>query len=297
MHYADDELLVRMATAWNRRKMRRTPAVSTARTAVAHLTPAIVITGGSRGIGIALAHRFAAAGYRVAIIARSPEALALAATQITAATHQPVLPIACDITAPDAFAEITRALTDAGLYCDTLVNNAGIGLSGPFAKADEVALGELLALNVTTLTKLCRKALPDMLARQRGGILNIASLGGYAPGPNQAAYYASKSYVLALTEALAVESSGYGVRITVVAPGPVDTDFHASMGAESALYRKLLPSLSAEQVAQAAFRGHRLGLRVVVPHLFNRALLVALKLLPHPLTVPLVGFLLKNRAR
>ena len=89
------------------------------------------------------------------------------------------------------------------------------------------------------LTQLTRHFLPGMRVRGRGGILNLASLGGYAPGPNQAAYYASKAYVLSLTEAIAAETAGEGVRVCALAPGPVNTRFHARMGAENAFYRYL----------------------------------------------------------
>src|SRR5690606_3538883 len=91
---------------------------------------------------------------------------------------------------------------------------------------------------------LMRHFLPAMCVRGRGGVLNVASLGGYAPGPYQAAYYASKSYVIALTEAVAWETRGLGVRVAVFAPGPVRTRFHARMGAENALYRWPLPAPS-----------------------------------------------------
>ena len=103
----------------------------------------------------------------------------------------------------------------------------------------------LVDLNVRALTRLTRHFLPGMRQRGRGGILNVASLGGYAPGPNQAAYYASKAYVLSLTEAIAAETAGEGVRVCALAPGPVDTAFHARMGAENAFYRYLVPPASA----------------------------------------------------
>ena len=126
-----------------------------------------------------------------------------------------------------------------------LVNNAGTGLAGPFLTDAPDDLSHLNAVNIDGLTRLTRAALPDMIARQRGGILNMASLGAYVPGPNQAAYYASKSYVLSLTEALASEVSGQGVRVAAMAPGPVNTTFHRDMGAEASFYRLLLPSLTA----------------------------------------------------
>lgn len=291
----EEGLGIRLANLWNRRKATMTPAVAAARGRVDHLAPAVVVTGGSRGIGSAMAQRFATAGYRVAIVSRTAGALEAAAQAMSQPAGTRVISIACDVTQQDAFDIIERRLTDEGLYLDVLVNNAAIGLSGPFALHDDEQLGDLISLNVTALTRLSRKALPEMLQRRRGGILNLASLGGYAPGPHQAAYYASKAYVISLTEALAAEASGFGVRISVVAPGPVDTNFHAAMSADNALYRSLLPSLSPERVAASAYRGFIFGQRVIVPHLFNRAMQIALKILPHPLTVPLVAWLLKNR--
>ena len=133
-----------------------------------------------------------------------------------------------------------------------------------------------------------------MLERRRGGILNVASLGAYVPGPHQAAYYASKAYVLSLTEAIATETAGRGVKISVLVPGPVETVFHANMGAEASRYRALLPALTAERVADAGYRGFTFGQRVVAPGLLTRPSLIALKLLPHPISVPLVAWLLKS---
>ena len=120
----------------------------------------------------------------------------------------------------------------------------------------------------------------------------MASLGGAVPGPNQAAYYASKAYVLSLSEALAQECAGEGVRVAAVAPGPVDTRFHADMAAEGSPYRLLIPALNPKRTARAAIRGYQLGQRVVVPGLVNRAVYISVRALPHPLTVPVVGWLL-----
>jgi short-subunit dehydrogenase len=132
-----------------------------------------------------------------------------------------------------------------------------------------------------------------MLARGRGGIINVASLGGYVPGPYQAAYYASKAYVLSLTEAMAAEHAGSGVRIAVLAPGPVDTRFHTAMGAESAPYRWMLPAARADKVAAATQRDFTLGRRVIVPGLLYMAGSLVLRVLPHLVSVPLMGKLLR----
>jgi short-subunit dehydrogenase len=202
------------------------------------------------------------------------------------------IPIIADVTAPDAPQVIDRALAARSHYLDCLVNNAGLGLSGSFHADTAPAIEQLLAVNVCALTRLMHHALGQMRARGRGGILNVASLGGYVPGPNQAAYYASKAYVISLTEAVAHEVRGEGVRIAVVAPGPVETGFHHAMGAESSLYRILVPSLAPERVARSAYRGFAMGRRVIVPGLLPSMASWLVRILPHPLTVPIVGALL-----
>ena len=147
-----------------------------------------------------------------------------------------------DVTLPDAVAKIEAALASHGAYADVLVNNAGIGLSGPFHAHAAADVLRLVDLNVRALTHLTHHFLPGMRVRGRGGILNLASIGGYAPGPNQAAYYASKAYVLSLTEAIAAETAGEGVRVCALAPGPVNTRFHETAWArENAFYRSFVP--------------------------------------------------------
>jgi uncharacterized protein len=284
----------RIANLWIGRKQTRGTAsdLSAARAAVAEKQPAAVITGGSRGIGAALAHVFAANGHRVMIVARDAQTLEKTATQIKSLTGQTVAVLACDVTEPNVVEQIEAALDQAGLYLDILVNNAAIGLSGPFENQSPADLDHLIALNITAVTQLTHHALPAMRARGRGGILNVASLGAYSPGPNQAMYYASKAFVVSLSEAIANECAGYGVRIAAIVPGPADTDFHANMGAGGARYRQLLPSLSAERVAKAGYRGFILGQKIIAPGLLTRPAMLALRLLPHAITVPLVSWLL-----
>lgn len=260
--------------------------------AVKSLMPAVVVTGGSRGIGRALAVQFAQDRSAVLLVAREAGPLEAAALEISRITGARTIALALDVTQPDAAQRIDAALADAGLYADVLVNNAGVGLSGAFAEQSGEDVEGLIALNITAATRLMHHALPPMLARGRGGIMNITSLGGLVPGPYQAAYYASKAYLTSLTEAAAFEARGRGVRIMAVAPGPVDTRFHRAMQADDALYRTVLPSLSAEAVARSAYRGFMLGRTVVVPGLLPTIAAVSVKLLPHLLTVPIVGALL-----
>lgn len=262
------------------------------------LTPAVVVTGGSSGIGLALARRFHREGETVVLVARDHERLAAAKATFPLDDIAPVggqgrvYSIALDVTCPNAPALLDAALAADGLFLDVLVNNAGIGLAGPFDGHSQAEIEALINLNITALTRLTRHAVPSIRARARGGILNVASLGGFVPGPNQAAYYASKAYVCSLTQALAAELAGSGVRVTVLAPGPVDTRFHAARGADQALYRVLLPALSVERTAAAAVTAYRLGRSVCVPGFFPKVLAVVVTVLPHWVTVPLLRLIL-----
>jgi uncharacterized protein len=284
----------KIADLWIGRRARHGHTVKAARDAVAHLKPIAVITGGSRGIGAALALEFAREGYDVALIARDAGALTMTAARIGIGTGRNAMALPLDITLADAPLEIEQALAARGYYAHILVNNAGIGLSGLFERHTPVEIDQLVAINMAAPTRLMLHTLAAMKARQQGGILNIASLGGYAPGPYQAAYYASKAYILSLTEAVAAEVAGLGVRVTVVAPGPIETGFHASMSAENARYRKYLPSMTPEAVARRTVRGFLLGRRVIVPGALNSLLFAALKLMPHAITVPIVAWLLAS---
>ncbi|MFA5949339.1 MAG: SDR family oxidoreductase [Hyphomicrobium sp.] len=284
--------LYELAGIWISRRARPDPA---ALARAAGLSPAALVTGGSRGIGLALALRFAQAGtHTIVLVARDLTALERAARSITQKYSANVIVLPLDITSDEAPARIDAELARHTLYLDYLVNSAGIGLSGPYHSHSEQKIDELIALNMSALSRLMRWALPGMRARGRGGILNVASLGGFVPGPHQALYYASKAFVISLTEAVAHEIGGDGVRISVVAPGPVDTRFHEAMGADNALYRFLLPQRSAEMVARSAYRGLMLGRVVVVPGVFEAISAAALRIVPHTLTIPIIGTLLEQ---
>jgi uncharacterized protein len=263
--------------------------------AYAGLKPMVVVTGGSEGIGYALARRFAEAGNGVLLVARRSQPLEDAASRIRTELKVEAVPVPVDVTSPEAIPAIEAALARHQAYADVLVNSAGMGLAGPFHGQAPESVVQLLDLNVRALTSLSRHFLAGMLVRGRGGILNLASLGAYAPGPNQGVYYASKAYVLSFSEALASEVAGQGVRVTALAPGPVNTAFHARMGAEHSLYRYLVAPSSPEGVARAGYRGFALGLRVVVPGLLNPFLALAMRILPHRIVIPIVGILLKQR--
>jgi short-subunit dehydrogenase len=287
--------LERLANLWINRGAFDAAAHQRALQAVAGLGPAVVVTGGSRGLGLALAGQFARAGHDVVIVARNGEIAGQAATRIAKQTGRRCTAIPLDITAPGILDALDRSLSAAGHYADVLVNNAGLGHAGPFAEANPETLAQLVALNIDAPARLARHLLPGMLARRRGGILSVASLGGAVPGPGQAAYYASKAFLMSLTEALAAECAGQGVRISILAPGPLDTDFHAAMGAENSAYRVLIPAVSLQRTARAGYWGFILGRRLIVPGVINRLIYGALRILPHPVSMPLVKALLARR--
>lgn len=285
-------LLGNIMQAWRRRWWRPDPA---ALAAYEGLRPVVVVTGGSEGIGLELARQFARHGHDLLLIARRIEPLEQAAARIRAEAKVNVTVLPLDLTSPGAVEAIDAALAAHRAYVDIVVNNAAIGLSGPFHDHPQNDLERLVTLNIGALTRLTRHFLPGMRARGRGGVLNVGSLGGYIPGPNQAVYYASKAYVHSLTEAIAAETAGEGVRVCCFAPGPVNTKFHERMGAENALYRSLVPPASAEAVARAGYRAYLLGLRVTIPGLVNPFLALAMRILPHRIVIPIVGVLLKQR--
>ncbi len=255
----------------------------------------VLITGASEGIGLSLAREFAAAGHDLALVARSEDKLKEEAAGLRAEFGVQVDCVPIDLAIHGHCDRLAEELEGLGLRVDVLVNNAAIGLSGEFVAHAHADVLRLADLNIRVLTDLMHRYLPEMLKRASGGVLNIASVGGALPGPYQAAYYASKAYVISLTEAVAHEIGGRGTRLSVVAPGPVATRFHQSMGAQSALYTKVIGCMDPDVVARAAYQGYRCRKVVITPGVLTTFNYFAVRILPHALTTPLMGVLLKRR--
>ena len=257
--------------------------------------PVTVITGASRGIGLALAHEFAKAGHKLVIAASGAEGLEEAAAALEQTHGVEVRSQACDLSTAEGCEILDNAVEAAGLEVDYLVNNAGAGYCAPFQEGARVRLTRILDLNVTALTDLTGRYLPGMIARRRGGVLNVASLAGYAPGPHQAVYTASKAYVMSFTEALAAEVRGSGVKMAVLAPGAVATEFHRRAGAEHCYYLRFLGAMSPETVARIGHANFMCGQTVIIPGWTNMLAALTMRLMPHGLVVPFTGWLLKRR--
>jgi short-subunit dehydrogenase len=250
------------------------------------MTPVVLITGASSGIGAALARVFAAHGHELVLVARRQDRLNALADEIAAAGRSRPAVLAADLERRDAASAIAAELSSRGLEPSVVVNNAGFGLSGAAAAVSRDEQLAMIDVNVRALTELSLMFV-DSLARHRGGILNVASVAAFLPGPGMAVYYASKAYVLSFSEALHRELSNRGVRVTVLCPGPVPTEFQARSGMQLNAAARAL-ELSAERVAQIGYDAFMRGKRVVVAGINNRIAVSLMRLVPNGLLLRLV---------
>lgn len=257
--------------------------------------PAVVVSGASEGLGLALTRGYAARGHTVVLIARRKAPLEIAAGAIRNEFGTEAHVLSVDLTQLAAPEIIADALASWGLHADTLVNNAAVGFAGPLTDQTPAELGRLLDLNVRGLSLLTHRFLPEMRLRRRGAVLNVASVSGCSPMPYHAVYAASKAYVIAMTLAVSEEMRGQGVHVGVLVPGLVDTDFHARMGARRSRHLRLLPTSSAEQVAEYAIRRFISGATVIEPGLATKLLAAILRHAPSAPLMRLTGWLLHDR--
>jgi short-subunit dehydrogenase len=253
-----------------------------------------LITGASAGIGTELARVFASNGHRVALVARRADRLKTLSGEITAAGGAAPIVISCDLEQSDAGDKIAGALAAEGVEVEFVVNNAGFGLFGNAIEMDRVEQLGIIALNIRAVTDLSLR-FSEQLIRHRGGILNVGSIAGFLPGPGMAVYYASKAYVLSFSEALRRELAPRGVRVTVLCPGPVPSEFQARAGFEPGFDSAVL-NVSASDVAQAGYRGLMADKRAVLPGFGIKIVPFLLRLFPRGFILGAVGrFQLRKR--
>ena len=253
-----------------------------------------LITGASAGIGMELSRIFAAKGHRVALTARRADRLNKLAAEIVAAGGAQPIVIPCDLERPDACDTIEGALTAAGAELEYLVNNAGFGIFGRAAKRDRNDQLGMITVNIRVLTDLTLR-FADHLIRNRGGILNIGSIAGFLPGPGMAVYYATKAYVLSFSEAMRGELAPHGVRVTVVCPGPVLTEFQARAGFSPGFDSAIL-NVSPAEVARQGYEGLMANKRAVLPGVLIKLVPFLLRFFPRSFILAATGgFQLRNR--
>ena len=256
--------------------------------------PVTLITGASAGIGAALVQVFASHGHDLVLVARRTAQLdALAGAIETLGFARPRI-IGADLTRADAPAQIAEELAANALEPNFVVNNAGFGLHGPAAELDRTEQLSMIDLNARALTDLSLRFL-DSLTRHRGGILNVASIASFMPGPGFAVYYATKAYVLSFSEALHHELKPKGVRVTALCPGPVDTGFQARAGVPAGYFpANFNLDRSVERVSHDGYEGLMAGKRVVIPGFHSQLAAFLPRLAPRGLVLALMDRLRRD---
>lgn len=252
-----------------------------------------LITGASSGIGAELARIFASNGHKTVLVARREDRLKQLADEIAAAGHARPLLIVCDLKQAGAGDTIAREISAAGFEVDTVVNNAGFGLFGNAIEMDRAEQLSMVDINVRILTDLSLR-FAESLVRHRGGMLNVASIASFLPGPRMAVYYATKAYVLSFTEAMRGELGPKGVRVTALCPGPVPTEFQGRAGFEAGLDSAIL-NVSAAAVARAGYRGLMSNKRLVLPGVGVRMIPFLLRFAPRSMVLASVARVQQKR--
>jgi hypothetical protein len=245
----------------------------------------VLITGASVGIGREFARQLAGRARSMILIARRDEKLVELADELHQAHPKLLVHIRkIDLADPVQLRELLAWLDREPREVDLLINNAGLGDSGPFAKSDPVRNNQMTLVNVTALTSLTRHLLPRLISRGHGGILNVSSSAGFLPIPGSAVYAATKAYVTSFSEALRAELRGTGVSVCALCPGPVVTEFQQVAkrdGAQPNIGPKFLV-VSVEQVVRDALAALESDRPLVIPGFGMKLLMVLARVMPMP---------------
>jgi short-subunit dehydrogenase len=242
--------------------------------------PVALVTGASAGIGVAFARRLAEIGYDLVLVARRRDRLETLAADLRAGTPGcTVRVLPADLADANAPAAVADELQRDGVAVDLLINNAGFGWIGRFTKQDASNAAGQIAVNVGALVALSHAFVPGMVARKRGGVINVASTAAFQPVPNMAVYGATKAFVLSFSEALHEEVRASGVKVVALCPGATSTEFFTVAG-EAAM---LGPQRTSDDVVRTALRALDKNDAVAVDGAANVAMTVASRLAPRPL--------------
>ncbi len=244
-----------------------------------------LVTGASGGIGLELARVLASRNHPLVVVARQEDRLQALAAEL----RVPVEVIALDLGQPGSARQLYDEVKRRGLRVEIVINNAGFGHNGPFLEADLDMLTSMMELNMVTLTELCHLFGQELAAGGRGRIMNVASTAAFQPGPWMAVYYATKAYVLSLSEALHEELRPRGVTVTALCPGPTRTGFQDRAELGGARFLKYLTMMEARPVAEQGYQAMMAGRSLHVPGLFNRLMALSVRFAPRFLATRLSG--------
>ena len=255
-----------------------------------------LVTGASAGIGQEIARELARRGFGLTLVARREDRLRALAEELTGehGVRAEVLP--CDLTDPDARAELPGRVDALGLHVAVLVNNAGFGTAGPFHASDVTREIQQVRILIEAVADLTGRFLPGMVDRGEGAVLNVASTAGYSALPNMAGYSAAKAWARAFSHAIHQEVRPKGVSVTALCPGPVETEFFDVAGPtpiESVVPRPFW--VDAPDVARAGIDALAAGKAEVVPGRGMSAIIQATKLTPQEVRLPILGRFFRQR--
>jgi len=240
--------------------------------------PVALVTGASAGIGVEFARQLAARGYDLVLVARRSDRLEALAAELRAADPAlAVRVIAKDLAAPDTAGAISGELAHDGVAIDLLVNNAGHGLIGTFVKQSPENAASQIAVNVAALVALTHAFLPAMIARKRGGVINVASTASFQAVPNMAVYGATKAFVLSFSEAVHEEVRHTGVKVLALCPGATATEFFTVAGE----WKQSGPVRTSADVVRTALRAFERNEAFVIDGPANRILASFASFVPH----------------
>jgi hypothetical protein len=249
-----------------------------------------LVTGASAGIGQEIARELARRGHGVTLVARREDRLQALAAELSSEHGVRAEALACDLTDPDARAELPGRIAGLGLRVDVLVNNAGFGTAGPFHRSDVEREVQQVRILIEAVADLTGRLLPGMVERREGAVLTVASTAGFSALPNMAGYSAAKAWARAFNQAVHMEVQGKGVSVTALCPGPVETEFFDVSGPTP--IENVIPKpawVGAELCARVALDALERNRVEVVPGRAMQAIVAAGRMTPHEIRGPLFG--------
>lgn len=251
-----------------------------------------LLTGASKGIGLALAHEFALHGHDLVLVARDEEKLKEASMSLNEKYKVKVSYVVCDLSKEGSALTLYQDIKNQGIAINCLVNNAGIGYMGSYAEMDTKTLHDLMQINMVSLSELTRLFLNDFVSVNAGSILQVASTAAFLPGPQMAAYYASKAYVVSLSHAIAYELKETNVSVSILCPGATKTNFFPNAGmVDSMLEKGYSGMLTPEEVAKSAYKGLQKKKLFIIPGIMNKISSYSASMTPKGIAAAIANYL------